>query len=90
MFQARGGPLAATDRGSALEVRVLADLTLVPVLAPADTVFGDPVPADGRGRDLFRPQPALEVRSWADFYVQDREFTMRQYAALLASEVGPV
>lgn len=61
----------------------LADIVLVPVLAPVGGVLADPVPAAAPGRDLYRPQPEQPVRNLADLFVQDREFTMAQYACLL-------
>jgi hypothetical protein len=62
----------------------LAGIELVPVLAPAAGVFADPVPADAEGRALFRPQPLLDVRNFPDVFVQRDEFTLAQYAEVLA------
>jgi serine/threonine-protein kinase len=65
----------------------LADLRLLPVLAPAGP-FAEPVPADAPPRAAFRPQPAVAVRNLADFLLQDREFSWaqaRELAALLPS-----
>lgn len=62
----------------------LADLCLVPVLAP-DGPFAEPVSADAPSRALFRPQVAVAVRNFSDFLLQDREFTCGQARALLAA-----
>ncbi|MEM7203696.1 MAG: serine/threonine-protein kinase [Planctomycetota bacterium] len=61
----------------------LHQLIMVPVLGPPDGKFPDPVPSDAPRRGAFRTQPHLdEVRSVADVYLQDRELSRAQYAAL--------
>ncbi len=80
--------LSLAEVGDGSLAAALAGTVMVPVLAPESGEFPDPVPSDAAGRDLFRPQPAEAVRGIADFFVQDREFTIAQYAALLAALPG--
>lgn len=65
----------------------LAELALVPVLAPAGP-FVEPVPADAPPRAQFRPQAVVQVRNCVDFLLQDREFSNGQARALLAALPG--
>ncbi|MGE3173208.1 MAG: protein kinase [Planctomycetota bacterium] len=64
-------------------------LALVPVLAPDGGALADAVPADAPGRGLYRQQGSEPVRGFTDFFVQDREFTLGQYAALVAALPPP-
>lgn len=60
----------------------LAAITLIPVLSPEGGEWKDPVPHDDPMRGLYRQRDAEPVRGMNDWFVQDREFTLGQYAAL--------
>ena len=62
----------------------LSDVTLLPVLAPDGGEWPDPCAADDQNRGLYRQRFSVSVRGMADWFVQDREVTLGQYAALMA------
>ncbi|MCR9247151.1 MAG: serine/threonine protein kinase [bacterium] len=62
---------------------VLAEIRLVPVLAP-DHPFAEPVPELAPSRTLFRPQAAVAVRNMRDLVLQDRELTTAEVRAIVA------
>lgn len=61
----------------------LRSIVLVPVLVPDGGEWRDPVPVDAPARDLYRLHAGEPVRSMGDLFVQQREFTLAQYLALL-------
>ncbi|MEC8653561.1 MAG: serine/threonine-protein kinase [Planctomycetota bacterium] len=65
----------------------LADVRLLPVLAPEGT-FVEPVPLRAPPRTTYRPQPATPVRNMADILLQDREMNVAEARALMAFAAG--
>ncbi len=66
----------------------LAAIALIPVLAPLGSEWKDPVPPDDPLRGLYRQRNAEPVRGMNDWFVQDREFTLGQYAAIVQAASG--
>ncbi|MEY4829555.1 MAG: hypothetical protein RLZZ562_1351 [Planctomycetota bacterium] len=66
----------------------LSDVTLLPVLAPDGGEWPDPCANDEQNRGLYRQRFSVSVRGMADWFVQDREVTLGQYAALMAVADG--
>lgn len=68
----------------------LASVAMIPVLAPEGGEWKDPVPHDDPMRGLYRQRDAEPVRSLNDWFVQDREFTIAQYAEVVRAAAGAV